>query len=318
MEVTWPQLFKSDFLNPDVLNATNPYPVWGYAHGPIPNNNPDWKIIPTTQSGYIGTKQFTTALTANRPQAPMVTLNRCDTIVYHMSSSICDILVQDNQLCEASFHRQRNFSIHVRRAHTGAANPPKLGPVTAEEKTAGNNARKRWVLMGGWRDALYMKEPKREIISATMIGYYCDALEEIAWVSSVTLRCGQLPKHILTHSTRHTDAQFAAENHHPGNRVMPLVAPSTPGGDDSVKSTRCEQPTQTEPTSDNDPDVNPDFTSGPDCEIVSESVSEFDSEPEDQEEWPMDAVTDIFAGLYLPSSKLDAAYGPMPEGMDRV
>lgn len=101
---------------------------------------------------------------------------------------------------------------------------------------------------------------------------------------------------------------------------MPLVAPSTPGSDHSLKSSRCEQSTQIEPTSDNDPDVNPDFTSGsgPDCENVSQSVSEIDSEPEDQEEWPIDAVTDIFAGQYLPSSNLDAAYGPISEGMDRV
>jgi hypothetical protein len=63
---------------------------------------------------------------------------------------------------------------------------------------------------------------------------------------------------------------------------------------------------------------NPDFASesGSDCKIESKPVSEVDSEPEDQEEWPVDAVTDIFAGLYLPSSRLDAAYGPMPNETD--
>ena len=98
---------------------------------------------------------------------------------------------------------------------------------------------------------------------------------------------------------------------------MTLTPPSITRGDESGTSSRCERSTQTEPVSNNDTDLNPDFTSGSgsghDCEVVSKSVSEVDSEPEDQEEWPVDAVTDIFAGLYLPSSKLDAAYGPMLE-----
>lgn len=105
---------------------------------------------------------------------------------------------------------------------------------------------------------------------------------------------------------------------------MPLTLPSIAPRDKSGKPSRCKRSTRTERVSDNDtdanPDANPDFTSGsasavsaPDREIVSKSASEVDSEPEDQEEWPVDAVTDIFAGLYLPSSKLDAAYGPISE-----
>lgn len=46
---------------------------------------------------------------------------------------------------------------------------------------------KRWVLMGGWRDALYLNEPSRKNVSISLLGYYCDVLEGIAWVSSVTL-----------------------------------------------------------------------------------------------------------------------------------
>lgn len=46
--------------------------------------------------------------------------------------------------------------------------------------------------MGGWRDALYSKEPSQGHISVSLIGYYCDTLEGIAWVSSVTLRGGEL------------------------------------------------------------------------------------------------------------------------------
>ncbi|KAJ5203039.1 hypothetical protein N7449_005118 [Penicillium cf. viridicatum] len=175
---------------------------------------------------------------------------------------------------------------------------------------------KRWVLMGGWLDALYLNEPGQRKVSTSLLGFYCDVLEEIG----------------------RTDAQFAAEYgtqfHRPGHRdwlesrdpgihfppdqLMPLTAPSITRGDDSGNRSRCGQSTQTEPVSDNDTDVSPDFTSGsgPDREIVSKSASEVDSEPEDLEEWPVDAVTDIFAGLYLPSSKLDAAYGPMSEEMD--
>ncbi|KAJ5522014.1 hypothetical protein N7527_006129 [Penicillium freii] len=166
-----PQLSKSDFVNPDVLNAVNPHPFWGYAHGHIPDNNPDWKFKKASK-----------------------------------------------------------------------------GRVTRGEQA----------------------------------------------------RALAIPRN--PSCSRSTDDLDSAVN----NR-----------GDESGNPARCEQSTQTEPVSDNDTDVNPDFTSrsgsGPDCEVVSKSVPEVDSEPEDQEEWPVDAVTDIFAGLYLPSSKLDAAYGPMLE-----
>ncbi|CAI7624197.1 unnamed protein product [Penicillium glandicola] len=106
--------------------------------------------------------------------------------------------------------------------------------------------------------------------------------------------------------------------HIPTIRPITLAVPSKSGGDGSGKPSKRDQATQTEPVSENGHDVNPGFTSGsgPDCYIVSNSMSKVDSEPEDKEDWPMDAVTDIFAGLYLPSSKLDAAYGPMPEEMD--
>mgnify|MGYP006868026797 CR=1 len=46
---------------------------------------------------------------------------------------------------------------------------------------------RRWVLMGGWRDAIYYREPTKDIISDSPIGYYCGVLEEIACVSPVTL-----------------------------------------------------------------------------------------------------------------------------------
>ncbi|OQE20797.1 hypothetical protein PENFLA_c016G02671 [Penicillium flavigenum] len=312
-QVARPQLSKSDFVNPDVLNAVNPHPVWGYAHGPIPNNNPDWQPKLSQGGRYVTRRDFARALASHRLQAPMVTMNRYNTYV-------CDILLQGTFMCGMNFRLSHSVEGHVRTQHAGAANPLDKNKLTTQEKTAGDNAMRRWVLMGGWRDALYYKEPKKQIISGSLIGYYCGVLEEIA----------------------RNDAQFAAEYgtqfhrpghrewvqtmnpliHHSPNLPMPLVVPSTPGDEDSVTSSRCEQSTLTEHISDNDPNYNPDSTSGSelDCEIVTKTVSkvvfEVDSEPEEQEEWPVDAVTDIFAGLYLPSSKLDAAYGPMPEEMD--
>ncbi|KAJ6189398.1 hypothetical protein N7519_004306 [Penicillium mononematosum] len=311
-QVALPQLSKRDFVNPDVLNAVNPHPVWGYAHGPIPNNNHDWQPKQSRGKGYVTRRDFALALASHRLQAPMVTMNRYNTYV-------CDILLQGTFMCGMSFRALHSVEGHVRTQHAGAANQPDNKKLTTQEKTAGDNAMRRWVLMGGWRDALYYKEPNKEIISGSLIGYYCGILEEIA----------------------RNDAQFAAEYgtqfHRPGHREwfqtvnpliyhspnppMPLVVPSTPRDEESVTSSRCEQSTLTEPISDNDPNDNPGSTSGSelDCEIVTKSakvVFEVDSEPEEQEEWPVDAVTDIFAGLYLLSSKLDAAYGPMPEEMD--
>ncbi|OQE43419.1 hypothetical protein PENCOP_c003G01030 [Penicillium coprophilum] len=305
MEVAWPQLFKSDFLNPDVLNAANPHPVWGYAHGPIPNNNPAWKLKSTIANGYISITKTTTALAADGPQAPIITLNSWDTI-------ICDILVEDTQLCGASFSDPGNFPRRVRLHHSGAVHLPSYGPLNIEGATAGHNAIKRWILMGGWRDALYLKEPRKNVIAASRIGFYCDTLEEVARTDA------QLAAEYGTqfHRSGYRDPSLALEYcriHLPANRLDPLGTPSAPGGDDFVKSS-SEKSTQPEPAFYNDLNVNHDFTStsGPACKEVSKFVFEVDSEDEDQEEWPVDAVTDIFAGLHLPSSKLDAAYGPMP------
>ncbi|KAJ5169526.1 uncharacterized protein N7500_002309 [Penicillium coprophilum] len=325
MEVAWPQLFKSDFLNPDVLNAANPHPVWGYAHGPIPNNNPDWKLKSTTANGSISITKATAALAADGPQAPMVTLNCWDTIV-------CDILVKDTQLCGASFSDPGSFPRHVRLHHRGAVHLPSHGPLNIEEATAAHNAIKRWILMGGWRDALYLKEPRKNVIAASRIGFYCDTLEEIARTDaqfaaeygsqfhrsgyrdpSLALDYVGIP---LEDAKRKDVDNTKCRIHLPANRLIPLGTAT--GGDDFVKSSRCEKSTQTEPVFYNDLNVNHSVTSGsgPDYKKVSKFVFEVDSEDEDQEEWPVDAVTDIFAGLYLPSSRLDAAYGPMPGEMD--
>ncbi|KAJ5230673.1 hypothetical protein N7489_011381 [Penicillium chrysogenum] len=311
-QVARPQLSKSDFVNPDVLNAVNPHPFWGYVHGPIPNNNLDWHVQPS-HTGHATKQDVALALASHSLQAPMVTMN-----LYNIY--VCDISLHGTVMCGVSFRGCAGMLRHVRSQHSGAANPGSRKNLGIQEETAGDNAMRRWVLMGGWRDAIYYREPTKDIISDSPIGYYCGVLEEIA----------------------RNDAQFAAEygtqfhrpghrewaqvmnhlTHHSPNQPMPLVVPSTPGDQDSVTSSRCEQSTLTEPTSGNGPNDNPGSTSGSEhnCGIVTTSVSEVvfevDSEPEEQEEWPVDAVTDIFAGMYLPSSKLDAAYGPMPEEMD--
>ncbi|CAI7624208.1 unnamed protein product [Penicillium glandicola] len=76
---------------------------------------------------------------------------------------------------------------HIYRYHPGAANLLDANHLDIEETTAGMNAIKRWVLMGGWRNALFLSEPG-QAPSTTLIGYYCDMLEKIAAVPSVTLR----------------------------------------------------------------------------------------------------------------------------------
>ncbi|KAJ5823291.1 hypothetical protein N7447_005631, partial [Penicillium robsamsonii] len=251
--------------------------VWGYAHGPIPNNNPDWKLKLTTQHRYISKKRLIVALASNRSQAPMVTPIRIVVISWSKRLN-----------CEerASTSRAPYPIMFVTTILVPCiVNPRKLGPVGIEEEIARSNAIKRWVLMGGWRDALYLKEPKRHTISATLIVYYCDALEEIARTDAQLAAEYGTQFHRSGYQYSSTTLEYYVDiikrmTNLPGNRLMPLVAPSTPGSDDSVKSSRCEQPTQTEPTSDNDPDVNPDFTSGsgPDCNVVS-----IESEPGDRQ-----------------------------------
>ncbi|KAL2699879.1 hypothetical protein AAEP93_008402 [Penicillium crustosum] len=309
MTTAWLLLSKSDFVNPDVLNAVNPHPRWGYVHGPIPDNNPDWKC---KRSNGEGTRREQAR--TRRPQAPMVTLNRYSTFV-------CDITVQDAQMCGISFDQKSSLTRHIRTVHPGAVNLPPSSYVTTEEKISGNNAMKRWVLMGGWRGALYFTEPNRKNVSVSLLGYYYDVLKGIAHTDA------QFATEYGTkfHRPRHREwlESVVARNYLPPDKRMPLTPSSIAPGDKSGKSSRHELSTRTEPVSDNDTDANPDFTSGsasaasaPDREIESMFASEVDSEPEDQEEWPVDAVTDIFAGLYLLSSKLDAAYGPISEEMD--
>lgn len=50
-----------------------------------------------------------------------------------------------------------------------------------EASGAAENAMKRWILTGGWRDASYLYEPAR-CQPSSPIGRMCDELEEIAYV----------------------------------------------------------------------------------------------------------------------------------------
>ncbi|KAJ5597760.1 hypothetical protein N7537_007844 [Penicillium hordei] len=288
MEKARPQLSKSDFVNPNVLNTANPHPVWGYAHGPIPDNNPYWKLK-MSRRGRVSRREQGLALASRRPQAPVVTLNGHITLANQNS---CDISVHTGQMCGIGFPRKSRLTTHILSFHAGAGAYTHTYSVVlnsyislaVQEKIAGDNAMKRWALMGGWRDALYLNEPGPQNVSTSLLGFYCDVLEEIGWGGELCIYW-------------RTDAQFAAEYgtqfHQPRHRewlesrdvVIPISALILHLDLDLYL-------------------------------IVSKSASEVDSKPENLAEWPFDAITDIFTGLYLPLSELDAVYGPMPEEMD--
>ncbi|KAJ5203038.1 hypothetical protein N7449_005117, partial [Penicillium cf. viridicatum] len=94
--------------------------IWGYAHGPIPDNNPHWKLK-TSRNEYISRREQALALTSRRPQAPMVTLNHHITLANENS---CDISVQAAQMCGTSFPHKGCLTRHILSFHAGAAALP--------------------------------------------------------------------------------------------------------------------------------------------------------------------------------------------------
>lgn len=102
---------KDDFDCPEVLNAVNPHPVTGYAHGmicpnhnkkillhsvltillsgPIPNNNRGWIPMPVIDRSLAARRpvpimaaDIAEGLTKNPPPNPMVKLNKENGLVY--------------------------------------------------------------------------------------------------------------------------------------------------------------------------------------------------------------------------------------------
>ncbi|KAJ5875039.1 uncharacterized protein N7473_012386 [Penicillium subrubescens] len=77
---------------------------------------------------------------------------------------------------------------YIRNEYSGAVVNPNSRAKTQYEIIAGQNAIRRWVLEGSWRDTSYLYEPSRGPDNG-LIGHWASALERIAA----------------------TDAQFAAQ-----------------------------------------------------------------------------------------------------------
>ncbi|PYH73625.1 uncharacterized protein BO88DRAFT_449495 [Aspergillus vadensis CBS 113365] len=65
-------------------------------------------------------------------------------------------------------------------SHLGALENPSKANTGFEEKIAGENALKHWVLYRGWQQARYLHEPKNKISHNSPIWRYADACEMLA------------------------------------------------------------------------------------------------------------------------------------------
>ncbi|KAJ5333224.1 hypothetical protein MYU51_014785 [Penicillium brevicompactum] len=83
-------------------------------------------------------------------------------------------------MCGSTFRKPGALAVHLRLRHCGAVNDVDA-PRHPEEilRATGVNAIKRFVLTGGWRNAIYSKEPGRAQ-PESVLGVFCDALENIA------------------------------------------------------------------------------------------------------------------------------------------
>ncbi|KKY29445.1 hypothetical protein UCDDA912_g10631 [Diaporthe ampelina] len=153
-------LRRLDFENDAVAwRAANPS-SFGYHHGPVP---------------YWHQQQLANAVeTANQPLPfPPITVSKVNT-------GVCDVeLDGTGSMCGTVFHNQPSLRRHLRDAHPGAAHNPTRVNVGIMEKLHGENAIKRWVLTGGWRDAGYVREPGRGP-EGGLVAQYADACERIA------------------------------------------------------------------------------------------------------------------------------------------
>lgn len=156
-------LRRLDFENDEVAwRATNPS-SFGYHHGPVP---------------YWHQQQLANvnpaAPDANQaPVFPPVTVSKINT-------GVCDVEIDGTgSMCGTVFREQPSLRRHLRDAHPGAAHNPTRVNVTATEKLQGENALKRWVLTGGWRDARYVREPGKGP-EGGLVARYADACESIA------------------------------------------------------------------------------------------------------------------------------------------
>ncbi|KAG8162763.1 hypothetical protein KVR01_007241 [Diaporthe batatas] len=82
-------------------------------------------------------------------------------------------------MCGITFNTQPSLRRHLRDTHPGAARDPTRTNVGVSEQVQGDNAIKRWVLTGGWREARYVREPGRGP-EGGVVARYADACERIA------------------------------------------------------------------------------------------------------------------------------------------
>ncbi|KAJ5779449.1 hypothetical protein N7457_007169 [Penicillium paradoxum] len=158
---------------------------------------------------------------------------------------------------------------------------------TVERQKVGSNAIKRWVLTGGWRDALFINEPDLQYARVSLIGAYCNFLEQIAIE----------PESGCVNDTK---------------QLSSLTRPVA--SETLVHHCLSEQSGQSKTAHRLALDFYRQSESDSDSETISKRVSEIDFEPEDRKDWPVDIATDIFAGPYLSSILIDTAFGPVPEG----
>ncbi|EPS27943.1 hypothetical protein PDE_02887 [Penicillium oxalicum 114-2] len=172
-------LTAEDFDKTEVLLSSNPHPVSGYAHGPIPNNNPGWlpqSIIERSQGGDIRpqilARDIEAGMVSNPPANPMVAMNRTNGLV-------CDVEVAPGIMCGYTYNTQATLRKHLRNEHPGATINLKTQSRSPMDARLGRNALKLWVLTGGWRRARYQHEPGAGSDNS-LIREYCNALERIA------------------------------------------------------------------------------------------------------------------------------------------
>ncbi|OOQ86329.1 hypothetical protein PEBR_21913 [Penicillium brasilianum] len=125
---------RDQFDNYAVLNAVNPDPLLGYAHGPIPNNNPGWKPAAYTAAVAAGNVRYdikAADIAATPPPNQAVVLNKENT-------GVCDIVVNPPaQMCGMVFSEGPALRRHIRNEHSGAIVNPSRRSKTQPEIIAG-------------------------------------------------------------------------------------------------------------------------------------------------------------------------------------
>ncbi|GLI79942.1 hypothetical protein PoHVEF18_008290 [Penicillium ochrochloron] len=171
---------KDDFDRPNILNAANPHPESGYAHGPVPNNNRGWipqsvvdRSVKALQPFRISAVDIAEGLTSNPPPNPMVKLNKENGLG-------CDVEMSLGILCGKSYNTWAELRKHLlRNQHPRAIEAITACRKSLDDMTNGIDALKRWCLTGGWRQANHYHEPGYALKNS-LFRQFCDALERIA------------------------------------------------------------------------------------------------------------------------------------------